>query len=800
MRASRQKKAAGRLPPEAFVTEQTEEADMNEVDVVLGDEHSIGSNIPKDTDDESESSELTYNSEETLDTAELYEAAEAEVPSSEDGDQPEAQTTTEGNRLFNFVGLKSMIEQRCVCSSCKGPVLLSEMTIGIATTVILVCTDCSETKRRTETGPNTVSGDDVKDQIGLHDVPKRRRNTKKFRDYPLHYTLVLLMQQLGCGLEGIRAVLTHLGLAKTVGDWVKWREITDTVGIVQQSLADEVCERNMKEEIELSANAGLPLQTDTEGVVRQGVAVSVDMGWQKRSSGRRYDSSSGVSLMLGAQTKSIMQRHVCSLVCRVCDEHERRSSATNNTTKNVLKPIRKHRCPKNYDGSSKGMEAHTAVISIRRFFHLSATSDQCLPAFVHTIISDDDSSTWANVQQSLTDRLQHLNECRKREGLPLITKKGCAFWPKDNNGQPKKDLGKLKRTELAPQINLADPNHRTKVLGKHLYALTAESKGSGKQLTKEMAERLKLHFNKALHQNRKNNGEQLRDALLATLEHEFGNHKLCNIAWCKDLMAKDAQERRDLSLRWMNKTSDARLYAPLKKVYLEFLTQKKIEEMHHQYDTQKNESMNQKLARLCPKTQTFSKSMVLGDRVAWVVLEDSVGGEAAVSKIFATLGLGRVPDIVMAYYSANDTRRARHHEYTLRSDVKHHRRRKLNEKMWKERNRRELSRRKGQNYGTGIGVELYQPKEKASADPGDLSSGPPFCTACGQTGHQRRSSKLCPHYKPAQSRQAKNIINGRTGMKDPPLSTTTPTEQDTAAIATRNESKGTTGEATDRPE
>ena len=43
--------------------------------------------------------------------------------------------------------------------------------------------------------------------------------------------------------------------------------------------------------------------------------------------------------------------------------------------------------------------------------------------------------------------------------------------------------------------------------------------------------------------------------------------------------------------------------------------------MYHGFDTQKNESMNQKIAKMCPKSPTLSKTMVLSDRVSWVVIK-----------------------------------------------------------------------------------------------------------------------------------------------------------------------------------
>ena len=54
------------------------------------------------------------------------------------------------------------------------------------------------------------------------------------------------------------------------------------------------------------------------------LTVTYDMGWQKRSSGRRYDSSSGHSFIIGARIKGIIGMVLYSKACRNCDAAENR--------------------------------------------------------------------------------------------------------------------------------------------------------------------------------------------------------------------------------------------------------------------------------------------------------------------------------------------------------------------------------------------------------------------------------------------------------------------------------------------
>ena len=49
------------------------------------------------------------------------------------------------------------------------------------------------------------------------------------------------------------------------------------------------------------------------------LTVTYDMDWQKRSSGRRYDSSSGHAFIIGARSKGIIGMVLYSKACWKCD-------------------------------------------------------------------------------------------------------------------------------------------------------------------------------------------------------------------------------------------------------------------------------------------------------------------------------------------------------------------------------------------------------------------------------------------------------------------------------------------------
>ena len=70
------------------------------------------------------------------------------------------------------------------------------------------------------------------------------------------------------------------------------------------------------------------------------------MGWQKISSGRRYDSSSGHAFIIGERSKGIIGMVLYSKAFRKCDAAEK-----------ILEEAEEHEFPKIFEVSSKSMKA-----------------------------------------------------------------------------------------------------------------------------------------------------------------------------------------------------------------------------------------------------------------------------------------------------------------------------------------------------------------------------------------------------------------------------------------------------------
>jgi len=73
-----------------------------------------------------------------------------------------------------------------------------------------------------------------------------------------------------------------------------------------------------------------------------------------------------------------------------------------------------------------------------------------------------------------------------------------------------------------------------------------------------------------------------------------------------------------------------------------------LKQVHHLFMSQKSESLHQQITRFAPKDKHFSNTMSLSDRVALLVITDSVGYEEGISLICGELGIV-LPAITVQY-------------------------------------------------------------------------------------------------------------------------------------------------------
>ena len=210
------------------------------------------------------------------------------------------------------------------------------------------------------------------------------------------------MQSIGCGGVHATNIFAHMGLpfcAKLHSDG--FAKIQEDVGKAERLVTEEDMRSACLEEIRLTREKYGAACLYNGFVLIEG---GFDMGWSKRSSGRRYDSQSGHCYFVGKMTGKIIACIVFCKVCRVCQAAEKRNE----------KP-KKHTCMKNYEGASKSMES-------------AAILQMCIEApengyYIGTIISDDDTNMRAHLKHVQTNNKGKLPVSKFMYSIILL----CTF-------------------------------------------------------------------------------------------------------------------------------------------------------------------------------------------------------------------------------------------------------------------------------------------------------------------------------------------------------------------------------------
>ena len=179
-----------------------------------------------------------------------------------------------------------------------------------------------------------------------------------------------------------------------------------------------------------------------------------------------------------------------------------------------------HHCPRNHDGSSKGMEAKAALACLNKVW----THDQIL-AYINVICLDDDATTKANLSHAFADLdLKQLPRLTNRKGEPKTS-------TKDDKGQLTKDHPKV--------TFLANLCHRIRSFAKYLYALKPLSKKKSEMNDVDCL-RLKRNYAWWIFTDATLTFEQFEYSRLSPVLHHFNNHSTCG-PWCHH---KDKDDQR----------------------------------------------------------------------------------------------------------------------------------------------------------------------------------------------------------------------------------------------------------------
>jgi hypothetical protein len=379
----------------------------------------------------------------------------------------------------------------------------------------------------------------------------------------------------------------------------------DAMGVEQRRIGQEVADSNL-----LKETIGKVGVLHSDGKVRYPASVSYDMGWQKAK--KTYDSLSGHGLMIGDRTKNVVAFQNFSKACLKCDLHRKNMSKLK--TPDV--PVEQHHCPKNYSGSSKGMEAQAALDCVNQIW-----THEEIVAFIDVVCIDDDATTRAYLAHCFRDL--------ELKGLPR---------PKTKSGKIKtgarNDKGKLGKDHPVI-IFLADLSHRVRTYGKYLFAM--KNMGAKRSPMTEMdALRLKRNFAWWLFSGASLTYDEFSDAAMSPVLHHFNDHSKCG-TWCRH-KNKSAEQLSHLD-KYRNKEKDSFLYSQCVELIERFTSESHLRECHHKMSSQKNEAMNKSIMRYCPKDKTYSKSMALTSRLCLAIAIDTVGHSEYYVRLFAAMKL-----------------------------------------------------------------------------------------------------------------------------------------------------------------
>ncbi|XP_076086897.1 uncharacterized protein LOC143057475 [Mytilus galloprovincialis] len=248
--------------------------------------------------------------------------------------------------------LDTLANQLKSCRECTIPLHLHDAKgvrcYGLTGIVYIICKNLScQTLNRIKLGK--VHFGREKKGVGIFDV-----NTKA----------ATVMIHAGIGETQLNNFLSSLNVHCIDAKTLKIRE--NEAGSVLENQAIMSQQRHLQMEI-------LNSTTEDQTESRSGICISTDTCWQKKGSGRSYNSLSGVSTLIGKTTGKVVNHKVRISNCRICERAKGRG----------ILP-RQHKCRKNWSGSAKGMEPDMVVEMLKELDEEGVD--------ISEVVGDDDST------------------------------------------------------------------------------------------------------------------------------------------------------------------------------------------------------------------------------------------------------------------------------------------------------------------------------------------------------------------------------------------------------------------------
>jgi hypothetical protein len=250
------------------------------------------------------------------------------------------------------------------------------------------------------------------------------------------------------------------------------------------------------------------------------------------------------------------------------------------------------------------------------------------------------------------------------------------------------------------------------------------------------AERLKRNLTYALHQYKSATFEIFKRMIWALLYHHFNIHDTCG-EWCAYLRNKDKPEELK-KLHYRSKEKNPKLYQQLLTIWEVYGTDEALKEVHHEWHTNKCESMNMFITKFVRKTSHLCMTIVGKSRTYLAVSIDSLGYEEYYRTLLPLLNLDYDDTVMNTHHVRLDKLKMRKAIYDKLPAVK--RRNATARAIRIRENFRKLiqDKKAGKTYGSGIN----DPSKKEEQGAGETKQKLP-CKHCGKLGHSMKTHRDC---------------------------------------------------------
>jgi hypothetical protein len=281
-----------------------------------------------------------------VDDIEPARICDASEPTMEEGDVPKDKSCV----LLQYQDLLDFNVDNFCCRHCLKPLTknrFEKIQVTFATSMNYYC-DCKRVAKL-EARTKTTKGPD-----GRYKHPTEWAKAHLTSDYNINNQVVLAMQQLGCGQAGAAVMGGMLSIAPSAFANT-WTDMEVEIAAAQVSLGSDILDENIMKEKQKS------VCKDNNYLF----CVSIDNGWNNRGSGKSYNSDSSHHITVGNRTGLVVALHYMSRRCGQCEKMEKRGENNNEDGATECDSIAHDPklCPRNYLGSSKGMEAHGTLKS-----------------------------------------------------------------------------------------------------------------------------------------------------------------------------------------------------------------------------------------------------------------------------------------------------------------------------------------------------------------------------------------------------------------------------------------------------